>query len=258
MKDNSISVEERKKIQLQILIEVDLFCREHGIKYMIAYGTLLGAIRHKGYIPWDDDIDINMPINDMIRFKNEFHSETLKYCDVDTEPHYEYSFSRIAYTPTYSKKGLISRKYGICIDLYPVVGLPDTKEKIEQFFKETKELLTIRMKKINRRNHAVKLLPINSILGFDDLMRKYRDQIFKYPYEGSKYFFHNGGPIAWYQVFDYDVFENQVEVEFEGHKFMAPANYHEYLTQCYHDYMTLPPEDKRHIGHGGVYYWRKK
>ena len=71
-KKNAITLDERKQIQLEMLIEIDKFCREHNIKYMLAYGTLIGAVRHKGYIPWDDDVDISMPLEDILRFKNEF------------------------------------------------------------------------------------------------------------------------------------------------------------------------------------------
>ena len=75
MADRLITLEQRKQIQLEMLSEIDTFCRTHGIRYMIAFGTLLGAVRHKGYIPWDDDVDISMPIDDMLRFKNEFKSD---------------------------------------------------------------------------------------------------------------------------------------------------------------------------------------
>lgn len=72
-----ITLEERKQIQLRMLIEIDAFCRKHNIRYSLAYGTLIGAIRHKGFIPWDDDVDIMMPLPDMLRFKELFKSETM-------------------------------------------------------------------------------------------------------------------------------------------------------------------------------------
>ena len=123
-----ITLEERKKIQLEMLVEIDKFCREHNIKYMLAFGTLLGAIRHKGYIPWDDDVDISMPLEDMLRFKKEFKSDKLKYCDVDTEPNYAFPFSRIAHKQTYSKCGMIAKSYGVCIDLYPTIEVSSLME----------------------------------------------------------------------------------------------------------------------------------
>ena len=62
-----LELEEIKQLQLNILDVFDAFCREHGLRYQLAYGTLIGAVRHKGYIPWDDDIDLVMPIEDYKR-----------------------------------------------------------------------------------------------------------------------------------------------------------------------------------------------
>ena len=121
-----LKVSEIKEIQLEMLDEVDSFCRKNSIKYSLAFGTLLGAIRHKGYIPWDDDMDIVMPLPDMLRFKKEFRSKLLKYCDIETEPNYEFSFSRITYTPTYSRKGLCMEFLLIYILL---LGYPRQRKK---------------------------------------------------------------------------------------------------------------------------------
>ena len=123
MKKQAIALDERKKIQLEMLKEIDAFCRTNDIRYSLAFGTLLGAIRHKGFIPWDDDVDIMMPLPDMFKFKRLFYSNNLKYCDVDTENHYDFPFSRIAYKPTYRQRGLIFQSYGVCIDLYPVISI---------------------------------------------------------------------------------------------------------------------------------------
>ena len=141
MDKKPITLEERKKIQLGMLDEIDSFCREHDIRYSLAFGTLIGAIRHKGYIPWDDDVDLIMPLPDMLRFKKEFKSDKLAYVDLDTVPHYEYHFSRICYLPTYSKTGVLEKSYGVNIDLYPVVGMPDTEDEIQRFLKGINPLL---------------------------------------------------------------------------------------------------------------------
>ena len=68
-KRKQISLEEKKSIQLEMLKEIDAFCRNNNIKYSLAFGTLIGAVRHKGFIPWDDDVDIMMPLPDMLRFR---------------------------------------------------------------------------------------------------------------------------------------------------------------------------------------------
>ena len=101
-----ITFEERKKVHLEMLIEIEKFCRANNIRYTLAYGTLIGAIRHKGFIPWDDDVDIMMPLPDMLRFKEIFKSKTMCYCDVDTSDKYPYAFFFIADTRTHSKESM--------------------------------------------------------------------------------------------------------------------------------------------------------
>ena len=256
MKKTPITLEDRRQIQLEMLDEIDEFCRVHNLRYSLAFGTLLGAIRHKGYIPWDDDVDIIMPLHDMLQFKKEFKSKKLKYCDIDTEPDYEYSFSRICYLPTYSKKGLIVESYGISIDLYPVVGLPKTVDEINAFFLQVEEKKKKRKKMIIWKNRIIRRFPLKTIPGFHNYMRKFTKMVnYSYPYDNSNYKLH-AGRIVWDNVFDFDVFSNMIEVDFEGHKYMAPAEYHKYLSHCYGDYMKLPPEEQRHPYHGGTYYWK--
>ena len=258
MKNRAVTKEEWKKIVLDLVDEVDVFCRKNSIKYALSYGSLLGAVRHKGFIPWDDDLDLSMPYPDLMRFKETFRSKNLQYCDLDTIANYQYSFSRIAYKPTFRKVGLIAKDYGVNVDLYPVVGCPEKDEDIELFFDKAKVLNNKRMKYVVWRSRLVRVLPITTIPGHNLAIRNYRDYIFQYPFEGAKRFFHNGGPVKWYQVFDYDVFEDLIDIEFEGHKYLAPARYDDYLSHIYGNYMTPPPEDQRNPYHGGKYYWKKE
>ena len=256
MKKTPISLEVRKRIQLEMLDEIDAFCRANNIRYSLAFGTLIGAIRHKGYIPWDDDVDLIMPLPDMLRFKKTFKSDKLGYADINTVPHYEYHFSRIYYLPTYSKKGLLEKSYGVNIDLYPVVGMPDTEEEIQQFLKDIDPLYKKRMKLIAMRHRLIKRLPFAYIPGYKSTIRKFHDIVlFRYPYETAKNFLH-AGSVRRVNILDFDVFDGLIDVEFEGHTFQSMARYHEYLTHCFGDYMQFPPEDQRHPYHGGTYYWK--
>ena len=95
--DRAISYDERKKLQVEILREIDEFCRNNNIRYCLAYGTMLGAVRHKGYIPWDDDIDIHMPYPDMVRFRDEFKSEKYMYLDADNYKHFTFISTGLTY-----------------------------------------------------------------------------------------------------------------------------------------------------------------
>lgn len=257
--NNEITLEERKKIQLEMLIEIDAFCRAHNIKYMLAFGTLLGAIRHKGYIPWDDDVDISMPLEDMLRFKKEFKSEKLKYSDVDTENFHAYAFARISYKPTYSKIGLLCKSYGINIDLYPILEVSSNIDENMQIVQNLLPLYKRRNFMLLWGGRFMRRLSIPKIPGFKSIVRVYREKLFEqFQCQGGGCFHSIAGPLEKFEIhtFDFNPFENMIEVDFEGHKFMAPAKYHEYLSHHYGEYMEFPPEDQRHPYHGGVYYWR--
>lgn len=251
-----ITLSERKEIQLKMLQEMDSFCRSHNIRYSLAYGTLIGALRHKGYIPWDDDVDIIMPLPDLLKFKNEFVSENIQYCDVDTCPGYEYPFPRLAYKPTYKKTGLV-KKYGVNIDLYFTVGLSDNDDEVNSFFKEAEVLLNKRLSLTNKCSLIYRFLPIKSIPVLKNVLRKERDlYVNSFPYEGSNRFFAVSGFPIWGLVYDFDLFKNLIDVPFENLTLLSTAEYHKFLTQEYGDYMQLPPEDKRVPGHHGDYYWK--
>lgn len=257
MKDKKLTQSEIRQIQLEMLDEVDAFCRANSIRYSLAFGTLLGAVRHKGYIPWDNDMDIIMPLPDMIRFKESFKSKEIRYIDVDVQKHYNFHFSRICYLPTYDKKGLFAKSYGVNIDIYPVVGMPDTEEKINLFLKELEPLYKKRKTLFTWRRRLLKYLLVAYVPGYDSTMRKCRDIIlYSFPYQGAKYFFH-AGSVRWVNIFDFDVFESLIDYDFEGHRYLGLANYDKYLKYCYGDYMELPPEDQRHPYHHRNYYWKR-
>lgn len=258
MKDRIVTQEDRQQIQLQMLHEIDIFCRKKSIRYSLSNGTLLGAVRHGGYIPWDDDVDIVMPLPDMLRFKNEFHSENLKYCDIDTEPHFEYPFSRITYLPTYAKKGLTFKTCGVNIDLYPVIGMPQTKIECEKFFEEATRRRNEVLRIVQWNYRIRKRFPIKSLPIYDKAIRQYRDFLYAYPYEGTHFFFHYGGFIRWSKVFECDLFENLSDIKFENETYLAFSDYNHYLSHVYGDYMQLPPEDQRKPYHNEKYYWKQK
>lgn len=256
MKDKKLTQSEIRQVQLEMLDELDTFCRANNIRYSLAFGTLLGAVRHKGYIPWDDDMDIIMPLPDMIRFKQLFKSKKIKYIDVDVIKHYSYHFSRICYLPTYNKTGRFVKSYGVNIDIYPVVGMPETEEEIQLFLKELQPLYKKRLTFIKWRNRLSNNLSITYFPGFDSIVRKFRDVVLNsFPYQGAKNYLH-AGSVRRVNIFDFDVFGSMVDYEFEGHLYMGLERYDEYLTHCYGDYMQLPPVAQRHPYHGGNYYWK--
>lgn len=257
MKSHTISLEERKKLQLEMLCEIDDFCRKNNIRYTLAYGTLIGAIRHKGFIPWDDDVDILMPLPDMIRFKNEFVSSKIRFCDVDTEPYYEFPFPRLAYNGTYRKEGLISKSYGVNIDLYYLISMRDDKEYTESFFSNAYRILKKRLFFLKWRTRIIRRFPVKNIPFYSKYIKQYSNYYRNASeYLETSHYFAVGGLPCWKEYYDFNIFERLIDVDFEGHKFLGSASYDKWLRQEYGEYMQLPPEDQRVPYHGGVYYWK--
>ena len=237
-----------------MLDEVDKFCREKGIKYSLAFGTLLGAVRHQGFIPWDDDMDIMMPTPDLERFKVEFISNNLRYVDVFNEKYYPLPFPDLVDNHSYSKRGLINKCWGVDINLYPIKGLPQTKDEINSYFYEAEKLLQKRLFFNRWCSRIIRYLPLNDIPFNTYFNKKYARFCLQFPYEGTKYFLVHAGKLNWLHTYDTDLFSEVIDLPFEGHTYMAIGKYDLFLKQRYGDYMTPPPIEEQHPTHGGNFY----
>lgn len=241
-----LSLNEVKQHQLKMLECFDEFCKKNDIPYFLAYGTLLGAIRHKGYIPWDDDVDVMVPrpwINTIIE---KFNHPRYKIISVDKDPTYIQPYPRLVDTNTFYKRGLNAKFCGINIDIYPIDAYPNNKEE-EIVYRNY-------IKKINKRKlfiikwffRILKIFPIPNFPIVKHLVKKHEEALASFDY-------YLGNQV---HVFDLDtepidksLFDEMTEVEFEGRKFFAPKNWDTILRIWYGDYMQLPPEDKRHPYH---------
>lgn len=257
-----ISFEDSKQVRLEIMQAIDKFCREHNLRYYLAFGTLLGAVRHHGFIPWDDDMDILMPRPDLERFIESFKVTPLYrvITNQDDEGNY-YGFARVVNTETEAYLG--KRKIpGINVEIYPIDGAPSDDSMFERFVKKLyayrkRETLLIRiMSGLTRRN----LWPFRSLNPpmYKHFCKKYKTFGSQYSYNksdsvivafGNPYKL-NRLPMEW--------FASSIELEFEGCKFYAPIGYDAFLESVYTDYMQLPPVEKRVPAHGFTYYWNSK
>lgn len=261
-----LTLEEIKNHELEVMIKIDNICRANNIKYTLSGGTLLGAVRHKGFIPWDDDIDISMRREDYNRFMDYCSKNDVgfKIVSNETNEYYPYLFAK-----AYSEDTLLDQfwindehfKMGVFVDIFPVEALGETFDDAKKMYRDTKfnkylliasvwkkevlkrtEKFSRKMikyifyfisKHINRRKHMMKL---NKIINRVDASK-------------SNYCSLIAGVYGTKEVFENEMYENYIELEFENHKFMAVRDYDKYLTQIYGDYMTLPPEDKRISNH---------
>ena len=121
-----IGIDKLKQIQLDMLKDIHAFCVEHDIRYSLAFGTLLGAVRHKGYIPWDDDVDIMMPREDYNRFIRSYGNNIYRIADMSVNPDYGLPFAKVEDVLTVIEENVEGGSvFGIYIDVFPVDYIPD-------------------------------------------------------------------------------------------------------------------------------------
>ena len=257
-----LSLEEKKKILVSILSEVHNFCDENNLKYFLTGGTLIGAVRHKGFIPWDDDIDIYMPRNDYEKFLCEFNKESKRYqvISLKTDGYY-LPFGKVIDTKTVLIENVDSDyKMGIYLDIFPLDNLSSNYNEALSLYKAVsfyRKLLAIKnaasdSKRKPYMNFLLKvgkvvIMPVSRkwiLCQIDMLSQKYREDT------SSQYI----GAIcaAFYgekEILRSDWFTERCLLEFEGGKFWAPKDYDAFLTQLYGDYTQLPPEEKRVTHH---------
>lgn len=251
--------DEIRSLEFSLLCELDRICRKHNITYYLGWGTLLGAVRHKGYIPWDDDIDVLIPIDELVRFEEVCKHELRDDCYVQSRNINKYNsifWRRIGLKNTTSadvRELHIHADYGLCIDIFPIYQLPDDESKRSAYIKKirTFKLLSLKYlhaltldKAANKKEKIKKLIhkftPDFVNLGWSNHLLKYF--VAKQQKDGKEYIdYAENNPI----FYPADIFEERIELEFEGKMFYAPAKYDEYLKICYGDYMKLPPENER-------------
>lgn len=258
MKRKRLTSDEIKKIELEILMEFSSFCERNNLKYYLAYGTLLGAIRHRGFIPWDDDIDIVMPREDYEFFISNFKSDK-KCLELRSNRlgNLNAPFTKLVNTDTIveSQFTIDDIDDNLWIDIFPVDGQPEDNFTFDINFRKIKiyrAILVSTTTKLGsgttffRKFVKVMLRPLGFIFKKSYLVRKIDLLSQKFHYRECN----RVAVVAWSFVGRREImlktdFEQSTEVEFEGHKFPAVACWDRYLTNIYGDYMQLPPVEQR-------------
>lgn len=264
-----IGLEELKALQMDVLTAIDKFCTENGITYSLAGGTLLGAIRHKGYIPWDDDIDIYLyrdDYNKLISTFPELYEGRYKIASLERDKGWVRPYANAYDDRTIVIESSTEKEHiGVNIDLFPIDNVPDDEQEWKKYDiprRRIQKFHALRFVKLKKGRGFFKnaTVLITRWLTFFISKRKvaeYLDKVAqKHNNYETNYVFSNAQGILVKRRFLKKVFDNIVDLPFENRVFKGFADYDEYLRNAYGDYMKLPPVEKRVTHHGFKAYWK--
>jgi lipopolysaccharide cholinephosphotransferase len=266
LKQLELSPEELRSmqlVQLEILVELERICNENNIKYCLGYGTLLGAIRHKGFIPWDDDVDVIILRSEYEKLFEVCKTELGKNFflqDTNTDSNYRWGYAKIRRNGTeYIRSGQEHMHYktGIFIDIFIMDNVSDNPFLMR--FQNwacfaLRKILWSEAGKVSEKSALLRIwyqilscIPRNAIFSFYNAIIK-RNNVKETKLVRSMLFqmFHKGE-----FGFKREWLTNLTKMEFEGSLFPVPTDYHGYLSFTYHNYMQPPSPDKR-AGHAPV------
>ena len=261
-------ISEIQKMELGIMEYIHEVCQKIGAKYFLAYGSLIGAVRHKGFIPWDDDMDICMLRDDYKKLQDYLIAhpdERYELMSYKNNINYVYPFMKIKDNQTYlvEEDVRIDSNMGIYVDIFPVDGYEDDqafKDKMTKIIKK-RQLSCYTFKGITNTKSVV-----NSMIRYISVMIFYFTNTNKYVSQIDE--LAKSRKVEDYEQVDYLIYkdmnkpvwkrewlENVETGNFEGKEFMIPNHYHEILTSDYGNYMQLPPVEQQ-VSHHDFKLWK--
>lgn len=251
--------------QLEIAKEIKRVCDENGIGYFLACGTLLGAVRHQGFIPWDDDLDMGMPRQDYDRFcalAPEKLGERFVLQSWYTDPEYPLPFAKVRLRNTVyleAKSSFRFKECGVYVDVFPFDYAPVDEKELNAYTGTLANLYRIKLMKsgskpwmegnriVWKKRIGYAYYQLRSLTMSQQQIAEKYDSIASKPAQSDMLFRQRGLFRA--DLYRREWYEELTELPFEGELFKCPAAYHAVLTAQFGDYMVLPPEDQRENRH---------
>ena len=257
--NRELSIEEVKQLELDILKNVHRYCEERGLIYVLIGGTLLGAIRHKGFIPWDDDIDIAMPRPDYEKFIKEYSDDRYEVKSLEYSDGYIFTFAKVIDSKTILIENKTNKSdIGINIDIFPLDGLPNKKADAVKYANNSmtyKRLITLKQMKFRRGRSVVKNLTLAcgkiflAVFSYKSLTLMAVKYATRYPYNNGDCVANLSWGFGKAEMLDRDGINNRHLVPFEDTEFYISENYEDFLVNRFGDYMQFPPEKDRKSHH---------
>jgi len=265
-----ITIDEKRKILLDILSAVDRFCEKEGLVYSMACGTMLGAVRHKGFIPWDDDLDIYLLRNDYSKLEKVFPDlldGKYRFASLKRTEGWHCAFGKIYDDRTVSEN-LKARRipFGINIDVYPIDDVPDSESEWKKYRAiQKKAVYDVRYKTLNissqnslKRNLRLIWDKLPCLFQTRDDLLRILDSIAQLNNnKGYSMGFECAQGLVQQHPFPKSLFSSIVNWPYEDRQFKGFKDADVYLRNGYGDYMKLPPEEKRVLVHGYDCYWKE-
>ena len=273
-----MTLQEIQQLNLEMMKEIHAFCVKKGLRYSLAYGSMIGAIRHKGFIPWDDDIDIMMPRPDYERFTREYRSEKgYRVCSAYDDDAYV-NFTMVYDTNTIVQRPGVAAKYdtGVWIDIFPIDAVSDDEEERESQFQHLRQytgLMRILRASLSRwkvgslkdrLKASIRLLQLKLFTKGDyhDWHRKITEICTEHPFGSTKHCSSllcvEANTKNKQEVFDMSDFQDYELMAFEDQTFYVASGYDHILSTIFGDYMAIPPVEKQ-IPHALLncgFYWK--
>lgn len=239
------------------------FCVENNLRYYVTGGSLLGAMRHEGFIPWDDDIDVAMPRPDYEKLRELLEGKQGRYIletPYSKAKDYGYTMSKIYDSETTAvEKVKFNTCRGVFLDVFPLDGIGNTKDEMVRNHKKIYWLNMFiatrtsipRAERSWYKNVAILVSSIipEKLLNTKRIICKLDKMCARIPYDNSKYVGNLAGAYGLREIVDRDLFGEPKLYKFEDTYVYGVEKGDEYLTQIYGDWRQLPPEDKRSSGH---------
>ncbi len=263
--DATIDIDGLKKIELQILKDVHVFCESNEIRYFLWGGTLLGAIRHEGFIPWDDDVDIAMFREDYEKFLKDFNVDQYGITECYGDKGHPFWHAKVYRKDTEKIESVYYRKgysVGVDIDVFVLDSYNNYEDVLKTVEWRQKQIKWYFRSLYSSKSRSLKakftgFLTRNILFcNANKTSRAINNKATEFGREGDGLMLYADSNLKRPLKLERSWFESRVLTKFEDTAFYVPGNYDALLTACYGDYMTPPPKEKQITHHSFVAYYK--